>query len=121
MKFGDAQSWIYVTSSSDESKIYINSNPVYLNYTIKVWVKTTEGKIMNDKKGVQVITSGNIMIEFDCINQKYRIHSIADLDSDGNIVDKIELNGYQSPWYAIIPDSVYEKVLKKICELFSGN
>ena len=123
MKFGDAQSWIYVTSAADDAKIYINSNPVYLNSTLKVWVKTTEGKVMNDKDGVQVIPSGNMMslIEFDCINMKYRIHTIADLDSDGNMVDKIELNGYQSPWYAIIPNSVYEKVLKKICELFSGN
>ena len=118
MKYGDAQSWIYVTSTVDSAKIYIHVNPTYLPHSIKVWVKTTEGKIRSDKNGAQVIPSGATMslIEFNCFNQSYRIHSLGDLDSNGNIINNIELDGYKSDWYAIIPNSAYEKVLMKVCE-----
>ncbi len=123
IKFGDAQSWIYVTSNEEDAKIYIRSNPVYLTHTIKVWVKSTEGKIRNDKNGVQVIPHGSTLslVEFDCINQKYRIYALADLDSIGNVVDSIDVNGYQTFWYPIVPDSVYENILKKVCELTVWN
>jgi hypothetical protein len=118
MKYGDAQSWIFVTSTVDSAKIYIRVNPAYLPQGIKVWVKTTEGKIRSDENGAQVIPSGATisLIEFDCFNLKYRIHSMGDLDSNGNIVNNLELDGYQSTWYAIIPNSAYEKVLIKACE-----
>jgi len=121
-KFGDAQSWIYVTNAADDSKIYISSNPVYLAYTIKVWVRTTEGNIINDEDGVQVkIREGNTicLIEFDCRNQQYRIHTLVYLDANGKVQDSFDLRGYQSTWLKVLPDSVYEKVLKKVCEFFS--
>jgi len=119
MKYGEAQSWIYVTSAKDSSMIYIRANPVRLQQTIKVWVKTTEGKIMNDNNGVQVIPRGNTisLVEFDCLNQKYRILTLTDLDSEGNIVDNLDLNGFRSSWFPIIPNSIYENVLMMACEL----
>jgi hypothetical protein len=120
--FGDAQSWIYVASDLDQSKIYVCPNLVYLPHTIEIWVKTTEGNILYDKDGVQVnIPGGSTLcfLEIDYLNQKYRIHSIVILDSFGKISDVLDLNGPQSCWYPIIPNSVYEKVLKTISELFS--
>jgi hypothetical protein len=118
MKFGDAQSWIYVTSTVDSAKIYVRVSPTYLPHGIKVWVKTTEGKIRRDENGAQVIPSGATisLIEFDCFNLKYRIYSLGDLDSNGNIVNNIELDGNKASWYDIIPNSAYEKVLRKACE-----
>jgi len=119
IKFGDAQSWIYVTNDAEDAEIYVSSNHINTPYTIKVWVKTTEGKLMYDKNGVQVIPHGSTLsfIEFDCYNQKYKIHSLADLDSNGNVVDNLDITGYHPSWYPIIPDSVYENVLMKVCEL----
>jgi hypothetical protein len=120
MKFGNAQSWIYVTRAADDAKIYIRLNPVFLPNSIKVWVVKTGGKIMLDKDGVEVLPGGDTrsLVEFDCLNQKYRIYSLADLDSNGNVIDDFDLNGYNSPWYPIVPNSVYEKVLLKACELY---
>jgi hypothetical protein len=119
IKFGNAQSWIYVTNDTEDAEIYVSSNHINTPYTLKVWVKTTEGKLMYDKNGEQVIPHGGTLsfIEFDCYNQKYKIHSLADLDSNGNVVDNLDLKGYHLSWYPIIPNSVYENVLMKVCEL----
>lgn len=118
IKIGVAQSWIYVTNTADDAKIYISEESHYRPTSIKIWVKKTEGKIINDKNGVEVIPDGATisLVEFDCLNQQFRIHSVGDLDSNGNIVDQIELSGYKNPWFPVIPDSVFEKVLKKACD-----
>lgn len=118
LKIGDAQTWIYVTNTTDDAKIYFCINPEYTPTTLKVWIKKTEGKVTYDKNGIQVIPVGATIsyVEFDCLNQKFRIHSVGNLDSDGNVIDNMELGGYKNPWFSVIPDSVYEKVIRRACE-----
>jgi hypothetical protein len=121
IKIGDAQSWIYVTNAEDGAKIYISTKPVYLPSTIKVWTRTTTGNVTKEDNGIHTNlpdSSTLYFVEFDCQQHQYKIHTTVYFDSKGKIIDYLDLNGSKSPWYTVIPNSVYETVFKTVCELF---
>jgi hypothetical protein len=122
IKIGHAQSWLLASNANNGAQIYINANPVYLPHTIMLWVRTTGETVTNTENSDQPVNPNSntmCLVEFDCMNLQYKVHSIFYLDSNGKVTDHLDLNANQTPWIAVIQDSAYEKVLKKVCEDFN--
>ena len=61
----------------------------------------------------EILNQEMILLEFDCVNQKYRIVSMDIYDKKGNILLSVpEIN---DKWHDIIPKSINEKLKDIVC------
>lgn len=114
--------WIFVTISSKHEIIYIRSKPVSRNQNIvKIWVKAEYGEYEAIKNGEKVIVHNGtrqVLSEFDCKNHRSRAHQYIIYDSSGIVVESQLFRGTDLIWVDIPPDSIYDAVIDKVCELF---
>jgi lipopolysaccharide export LptBFGC system permease protein LptF len=114
--------WIFVTISSKHELIYIRSKPVSRNQNrVKIWVKAENGEYEAIKNGEKVMVHNGtrqVLSEFDCKNNKSRTHQYIIYDSSGTTVESQHFTESDLTWVDIAPDSIYEAVINKVCELF---
>lgn len=121
-----SQDWIYVTTSiSSGNKDYIRSEYVSRTaYSIKVWTKSERkvATIYNEK--AEKITVYNVEImslcEYDCEQRKHRLISSTTYNSNNAVIETFDMPYYRQYWSEVVPDSMGEAKLEKVCELFNN-
>lgn len=116
-----SQNWIYVGSSVSGDKYYLrNSNNNESGFK-KVWSKQVS-KSMTYKKGNKTYTLINgyclDLKEYDCSGKQSKFVSYAYYNSKGVAVYSYQFQSFETEWHDVLPDSVGEMLLEKVCELF---
>jgi hypothetical protein len=116
-----SQNWIYVGSATNGNKYYLRSNNTSETGYKKVWSKTV-GKSFQYKKNGKTHTLLNgysiDLHEYDCSGRKVKLLSYVYYNSKGTPVHSVTLQSYETEWWDVIPDSIGEMLLNKVCELF---
>ena len=110
--------WIFATMSEDHNEeYYVNSKYVGKEEgLIKIWDKILKKKSVIGKK-IYKNTETKLLYEFDCIGQRLRQIEVAVYSSTGEII----LNGHLSGgWLNIPPESIFEELSLKVCEMFNS-
>lgn len=125
-----SQNWIEATKDKFGNKFYIKSSIVSKGgdfgndeSVIKIWTKQTVKKISDQRsksKGKVYLNAYMIeLMEFDCNNSKSRILSRTVYSSTGTVIGENTIDSNFSEWDYIIPDSIGETLLGKVCELYN--
>lgn len=125
---GIAQDWLYVSSDKEGSKWYVKSSYVSRDGydgnsgNIKIWTKKELKKRTIKKKG-KTLTYTNAkelqLIFADCSDRKIKFVTTTVYNSEGNVIDSWTLEDYEQEWNDVVPDSMGEAMLDKICGLFN--
>ena len=109
--------WVFATMSKDHDEYYINNKYVSKEEGLtKIWGKILRKKSVIAKK-VYENTETKILYEFDCIGQRLRQIEAAVYSSTGDVI----LNGRLSEdWMNIPPESIFEALSLKVCEMFNS-
>jgi hypothetical protein len=122
IRAGVAQTWIYAASSTNGSKFYVKSTTVSQSNTIKVWTKST-GNITYkiDSRELKVPDGYDMCLyEFDCNTHRCKLYSRYTYDASGQVLTSYNFEEWGPiKWNDIVPDSVFEGVLEKVCELYN--
>lgn len=115
------KAWIYVGSTTEGSaKFFLNSLYVSKDGSvIKVWTKIESKKesIYKNGKALNYINVTSLYLnEFDCSDRMSKINSVIYYDSKGTV---IKSSDEETNWANIIPDTIGESILRKVCELFN--
>lgn len=120
-----AQDWILVGSDSDGDKWYIKSSYVSKDDYgggIKLWVKKEVKKTTIKKKG-QSFTYINAkelqLLVADCSERKLKFVASTLYNSQGKVVNSWTIDDFEQEWRDVVPDSIGEIMLEKICELMN--
>mgnify|MGYP000417334654 CR=1 FL=1 len=116
-----SQDWIYVGNGKNGSKYYIRNNSIKENNNTRVWVKIIANKMQYVKNGKTYdLINGTSLdhYEFDCSLRQMKLLSYAYYNSKGSLVHSKNLNYYLSDSEDVLPDSIGEMLLNKVCELF---
>ena len=110
--------WIKVGSSNRGDNWYIHNSVASKEYsTIKLWVKH-DFKTFTTKKNGKSLTYTNgytlMLCLFHCGNKEYKILSIKNYDSKGNIINSSEFSEYED-CETPAPQTVIEIVLNEAC------
>ncbi len=117
------QDWVYAGSDAEGTKYYAKSSYVSKDYgKIKIWTKR-ESKKTTVKKNGKTLTYLNAkelqLIVVDCSEKKIKSITTIVYNAQGKVVDSYTLSDYEQEWIDIVPDSLGEAMLEKICELFN--
>jgi hypothetical protein len=123
-----AQDWIFIDSSVNSDIFYVKSTYVTKrqdfenNTIIKVWTKR-EAKVATIVKNGKEIKVYNVRIlqlkEYNCTQQQTNIISQTVYNSQGKIIDSFQFQDYEQKWNDVVPESIGQAVLDKVCELFN--
>jgi hypothetical protein len=116
-----SQDWIYVGYGKNGSKYYIRNSSIKEYNNSRVWVKTIANKMQYVKNGktYDLINGTSLdLYEFDCSLRQMKLLSYAYYNSKGTLVSSKSLNYYLSDSQDVLPDSIGEMLLNKVCELF---
>jgi len=123
-----AQDWVFVGTDSEDNKWYVKSEYVkkgdYDNSgdNIRIWTKK-ELKKTTIKKSGKTMSYANVkelqLIVTDCSEKKIKFVTSTVYDSQGKSIDSWTLPDYAQEWVDVVPDSMGEAILNKICELFN--
>lgn len=122
-----AQDWTFVGADKDGNKWYVKSSYVSKDeYTnngiIKIWTKK---EILKEtiKKNGKSVTYSNVkelqLIFADCTERRIKFVSSVAYSAQGKVLNNWTLEDYEQEWNDVIPDSMGEAMLNKICELFN--
>jgi hypothetical protein len=116
-----SQNWVYVGSSVSGDKYYLRDSNTNESGYKKVWSKQVS-KRMTYKKGNKTYTLINgyclDLKEYDCTGKQLKLVSFAYYNSKGIVVYSYQFQSYETDWNDVLPDSVGEMLLDKVCELF---
>lgn len=122
------QDWVSVGSDADGGKWYIKSTYVKKDGfgnsgdNIRIWTKK-ELKKTTIKKNGKSLTYTNVkelqLIVADCTDRKIKFVTTTVYNSQGKVIDSYTLEEYEQDWHDVVPDSMGEAMLDKICELFN--
>ena len=116
-----SQDWIYVGNGKNGSKYYIRNSSIKENYNSRVWVKTIANKIQYNKNGKTYdLINGTSLnhYEFNCSLRQMKLLGYAYYNSKGNVVQSKSYNEYLTDFQDVLPESIGEMLLNKVCELF---
>jgi hypothetical protein len=125
---GIAQDWVLVGADSDNNNWYIKSSYVSkdgydgTSGNIKIWTKK-ELKKTSVKKNGKTLTYTNAkelqLVFADCNDRKIKFVTTTVYNSAGKVISSWTLADYQQEWIDVVPDSMGESMIDKICELFN--
>lgn len=128
-QFAFCQDWILVTSDKDGDKWYVKDSYVKkegfsdLDNQFRIWTKREVKKKTIKKAGRSVIYL-NVkelqLIVADCNDRKMKVVTTIIYDSQGKVIYNSTLQEYEQEWIDVVPDSIGEAMLDKICKLFNG-
>ncbi len=128
-----SQDWVLMTSSSDGMNYYYNSIRVKKeNGIIDTWIKTSfsnneklkkyrveniKSRLKNKSriKGFESYSYTIYHEKYDCITKRSCIIEYIDYNSKGEKLENVK--GTVETWDDVIPDSVGDAILTKLCEL----
>ena len=124
-----SQDWVYAGADSDGDKWYVKSTFVKKeeNFggsgeSIRIWTKKEINK-KTIRKGGKTLTYANVkelqLIIADCSDRKLKFVTTTVYDSKGKVIHSWTLQDYEQEWSDVVPDSMGEAMLNKICELFN--
>lgn len=58
------------------------------------------------------------LAEYDCSEKRNRLLSYVFYNSKGSVVSDYEFEDYETKWNTVVPESIGEMLLNKVCELF---
>lgn len=110
--------WIYIMSTKDgSSKSFIRNKCVDNGQYIKIWTKVESKKQVINRK-IYFNVSILFLQEYDCDNLTYRSLAKITHDSKGKVINSKHLQEYEIEWHEVVPGSIGEAALNKICELY---
>lgn len=122
-----SQDWVLAGSDKEDNNWYVKSSYVKKEESIlgdeeiRIWIKK-EWKKKTIKKAGKSYTYTNakelMLVVADCENQRLKFVSSTVYNSEGKVVDNWKRQDFEQEWTDVVPDSVGEGLLKKICELF---
>lgn len=122
------QDWISVGTDSGGNKWYIKSSYVKKEGygdsgdNIRIWTKKELNKKTIKKNG-KSLTYTNVkelqLIVGDCNERKIKFVTTIVYNSQGKLIDSYTLEEYEQEWQDVVPESMGEAILDKICELFN--
>lgn len=122
------QDWISVGTDSDGGKWFIKSTYVKKEGfgssegSIRIWTKKELNR-KTIKKGGKSLTYTNVkelqLIVVDCGDKKIKFVTTTVYNSQGKVIDSFTLEDYEQEWHDVVPDSIGEAMLDKVCVLFN--
>jgi hypothetical protein len=86
---------------------------------VKIWTKKSPVKL-HMKNGKYYKNAYFIeLIEFDCKNSKTKLFARIAYSLNGNVIFSDNFDSFDNDWENIVPDTVGETILNKVCELFN--
>jgi len=123
-----SQDWVSVGSDLDGNKWYVKSTYVKKEGfgdsggEIRIWTKK-ELKKKTIKKNGKALVYLNVkelqLIVADCTDKKIKFVTTTVYNSQGKLIDTFTLEEYEQDWHDVVPDSMGEALLDKVCELFN--
>lgn len=123
-----AQDWVYIGQDVKGNKSYCQSKYVskggnFGNESIyKVWTKKVYKSTFIYKNGKKVAVNNVYTLclsEYDCSEKREKIISTSTYNTSGNLIDSYKVPEYLQEWNEIVPESIGEAIINKICELFN--
>lgn len=109
-------SWRYAATSASNDKWYVYKKYLSKSYnSITIWIQVKMDTTTYRKKLYKNAYEKKL-IEVDCKNSKVKFLTTTLYNSRGNVIDTYE-DSYPEFEY-VIPDTVMETVLEKICKLY---
>jgi hypothetical protein len=122
------QEWVYVGADTDGDKWYVKSSYIkkegFNNPAdeIRIWTKK-ELKKTTIKKNGKSLTYTNAkelqLIVVNCTDKQIKFVTTTVYNSQGKVIDSYTLEEYEQEWVDVVPDSMGEAMLNKICGLFN--
>jgi len=120
---GIAQDWVYIGSDRKGSKWYIKSSYVTKNYnSIKIWSKQVNKSSTITKNGKKITLNNTYTVdlyEYNCSEQTSKLIGSTTYNSQGRVIKTFKVEEYNQEWDDVVPDSMGELILNKVCELFN--
>ena len=124
-----SQNWIEVGKDKFGNEYYIKSSIVSKggdfgnkDSIIKIWTKQTS-KSFTDNRNKKKKVYYNIyliqLFEFDCSNSSAKLLSRTFYTSKGGVIMGNDIEPYSTNWEVVVPDSMGEAILNKVCELYN--
>lgn len=121
------QNWIYAGADAQDVEWYVKSTYIKKyklgssTEKIRLWIKIEfkEKKIENNGKPLTLKNAKELqLIIADCTDRKIKIVTTTTYNSEGMVIDNFNPNEFEQVWDDVVPDSIGDTVLNKICELF---
>jgi hypothetical protein len=116
-----SQNWVYVSTATDGSKYYIRNSSTDEFGNKKVWSKIISKTMTYTKKGKTYSLPNGYVIyldAYDCDGKKSKLISGVYYNSKGTVAHSFSIEDYEQEWKDVVPDSIGEALLDKVCELF---
>lgn len=124
-----SQNWTEVTKDKFGNKFFIKSKIVskgddfgYNQDIIKIWTKQIIKKVTDQRsksKGKVYLNAYMLqLMEYDCKNMKLRVISSTAYSANGAVFGSEDFGSF-ADWEDVIPDSVGETMIEKVCELYN--
>jgi Surface-adhesin protein E len=112
--------WIYVADDVNHESWYIKSG--YISKSprgeIKMWIKIKEPLLSFNRKIYKDVEEKMLYI-FDCVNKKIQLLSVIAYSHSGDVIDSEDTDSPISQ--NVVPQSIMDLVLQKICSTFNND
>jgi len=111
--------WIYVWHTHDGDKLYFMGNPIAVEKDgVKIWMKMLW---QPPKKGFAKKWQTRMLVKINCFTQKQMMLDMVIYDKNGIVISRDNKKEAESEWVDIIPDTIMDKAMNMICELFNNS
>ena len=123
---GSSQSneWISIGKFND-TDYYLRLNKTNYDGTKKVWIKSVSKNLESVSKTGKKVSLPNgyrlMLQEYNCSDRQTRMLSLTDYNSNGDVFSSHKFESYEIEWVDVLPDSVGEILLNKVCKLFNSS
>jgi hypothetical protein len=110
--------WIAVTKAKDGDEYFIKDTYVSKSEgEIKLWLRVQQPTATIKGKRYKNVKQLSLVI-FDCENRRLQYTSLIQYSSTGEVLQRIQLEEYERKWVDVVPDTISEQLLDKVCQTF---